>query len=85
VRSLILVDINVPVVGKTYDFQLDENAYIYDLLEEISEMIATSEQMEMVRTDSQMMLCSYESHRILPQDMTLSECGIKTGNRLIFV
>ena len=41
---MILVDIYVPGANQTYDFNLDENAKIELLLEEIAGMICQKEQ-----------------------------------------
>ena len=40
---MILVDIYVPSIGNTYDFQLDEEVPVGNVIEEISEMIGQKE------------------------------------------
>lgn len=82
---MILVDVEVPAVDKIFDFQLDENVYVSDITEEIAEMIAAARQSTFQRNDSTMLLCSYENRRILSGNMTLAECGVRTGSRLLFV
>ena len=82
---MILVDVEVPAVDKIFDFQLDENAYVSDITEEIAEMIAAAGQSTFQKNDSTMLLCSYETRQIIAGNMTLAECGIRTGSRLLFV
>ena len=82
---MILVDIYVPSVDKIYDFQLDEDAYIYAIIEEVGELIGQKEHSQIVGNIENLMLCSTKDKRILSKDSTLSECGIQTGNSLILV
>lgn len=82
---MILVDVDVPVIDKTFDFQLDENSYVSDITEEIGEIIAAVQQNTLEKSDSVMMLCSYDKRQILIGSKTLAECGIRTGSRLLFV
>ncbi len=81
---MILVDIEVPSNGKRYDFRLDENVYIWDLIDEIGAMMCAS-QGEGEEKVKDMLLCDYASRRILPLDRTLKQCGIGSGTRLTFL
>lgn len=36
---MILVDIDVPIMGNSYDFQVEENVEIAQLIEELGEII----------------------------------------------
>ena len=80
---MILVDIEVPANGRTYDFRLDENAYIADLIDEIGAMLITSS--EETKKIADMLLCDYDHRRVLPLDRTLKQCGIGSGYRLVLV
>ena len=82
---MILVDIYVPSVDKTYDFQLDEDAYIYAIIEEIGELIGQKEHSQIVGDIENLMLCTVKDKKILSKNATLSGCGIRTGNSLILV
>lgn len=82
---MILVDIFVPSVDKTYDFQLNEQTPIDMLIEEISEMIGQKEHSEVDGDVGKLILCDRESQRILEKNRTLSECGIITGKSLILI
>ncbi len=41
---MILVEIHVPAMNRAYDFQLDENADIGSVIDELAELIARKEQ-----------------------------------------
>lgn len=82
---MILVDIYVPSTGNTYDFQLDEEIPVGNVIEEISEMIGQKEHCQIVGDMSKLMLCVGKDKKILHKDYTLSECHIVTGDSLILV
>lgn len=85
VIKLILVDIDVPATGRTYDFRLDENTYIADIIDEIGGMLTTNVEEEAFETVKEMILCDYEYQRVLPLDATLKQCGIGSGYRLVLL
>ena len=82
---MILVDIEMPSTGEKYDFRLDENTYIGDLIEEIGGLLIASTEMEGPDQMKEMLLCDYENRRILPLDSTLKQCGIRSGWKLILL
>ena len=82
---MILVEIIVPSVDSTYDFQLDEDAMIYNVIGEISELISQKEHCNVVGDYKKLMLCSIKDSQILSVNKTLRECGIQTGDSLELV
>lgn len=82
---MILVDIEVPANGQTYDFRLDENAYIADLVDEIGTMLVLNGDGNTSEDIQDMLLCDCLRKRILPLDATLKLCGIGSGDRLFFI
>lgn len=82
---MILVDVYSPALNKSYDFGLEEEAQISQIIEEIVEMICQREQCSLMENGMQFALCSETDKRILPPDCTVQSCGIKTGNRLILL
>lgn len=82
---MILVDIYVPSTGQDYDFQLDQYASIASVVEELSELIAQKERCSLSGKAADLCLCSREQQCILPDNLTLDDCGIRTGSRLILV
>ncbi|MCR4640694.1 MAG: EsaB/YukD family protein [Lachnospiraceae bacterium] len=82
---MILVDIFVPSVDKTYDFQLNEEIEIHTVLEEISEMIGQKEHSRITGRVDQLLLCNYRTGSILSTNITLKEAGIVNGDKLLLV
>ena len=82
---MILVDVKVPAIDKTYDFELDETSCVSDIPEEIAEMIAAKQHYVLEKTESVPMLFNDETGQMLSADKSLYDCGIRTGNRLLFV
>lgn len=82
---MILVDIYVPGVNQTYDFNLDENARIEELLEEISGMICQKEQCTLDGSVKELLLISQDRKVVLNPELTLSHYNVAQGDRLLLV
>lgn len=82
---MILVDVFVPSVDKTYDFQLNEVVSVGAIVEEISEMIEQKEHSKIVGDTSKLLLCDKDTQKVLDKSCSLSECGVTTGRSLILV
>ncbi|MCI8865550.1 MAG: glutamyl-tRNA amidotransferase [Lachnospiraceae bacterium] len=82
---MILVDIYVPGANQTYDFNLDENAKIELLLEEIAGMICQKEQSTLEGSVKELLLVSQNRKMILNSGLTLSHYNIIPGDRLMLV
>ncbi len=82
---MILVDVYVPSVDQTYDFNLDENAKAQVIIEEIVEMIGQKEHTSIVGSIDRLMLCDRLTRRTLRGDISLLANGIKNGSSMILV
>lgn len=82
---MILVDIEVPSVDSSYDFQLDEDSSIYNIIGEISELISQKEHCVIKGSIDSLMLCTKRDCRILSVNSTLRDSGVQTGDSLILV
>lgn len=82
---MILVDIDVPGVNQIYDFNVDENAKISLLLEELSGMICQKEQCSLDGSVKELMLVSQNQHKVLSEELTLAHYNIVQGDRLLLV
>ncbi len=82
---MILVDIYVPSVNQTYDFNVDEHAKIALLLEEISGMICQKEQCSLNGSVKELLLVSQNQRKIMSQELTLAHYDISQGDRLLLV
>lgn len=80
---MIMVDIFVPILNKTYDFNLNEDAPIGAIVEEVTEMVCHREHWPLPANAQQLVL-SDEMHRcVLLQSKTLRQSGIINGSHLI--
>ncbi|MCI8978193.1 EsaB/YukD family protein [Lachnospiraceae bacterium 54-11] len=81
---MILVDIQVPVLDKIFDFELDEEACADAVLEEIQELIAGQEGLD-CEEPGKMYLYVPGQEGILTGNETLKQQGIRDGDRLILI
>ncbi|NCB91980.1 MAG: glutamyl-tRNA amidotransferase [Clostridia bacterium] len=82
---MVLVDIFVPSVNRTYDFNVDETAQVSMVQEELCSMICQKEQCGFFGDMKAFVLCDLQTRHILPKDKSLQECGVYTGKRLMLV
>lgn len=82
---MILIDLEVPVMKKKYDFQLDENIPIRDIAVQMRDMICLQEQCGMLGNTNPLTLWESEKKRLLPGNKTALECGVKTGDHLLLI
>ena len=82
---MILVDVEIPVMGVTYDFQIDENVKTADLAAELRDAICLQRQCGSVGAQNALTLWDADRRLRLPDDKTPHECGITTGMKLILV
>lgn len=82
---MVLVDIYVPSVDKTYDFSLDENANIALIIEELAEMIGQKEHTTLDGDIAALSIHDRLGKRMLLKESSLKECGIHNGSSLLLV
>lgn len=80
---MILVEVQVPVLNRRYDFELDEESLVADLTELVAELIREKEGL----TGKTKKHCFYvwEQERILREDETLKQQGVRNGNILYLI
>ena len=82
---MVLVDIYVPSVDKTYNFNLNDSIGISTVITEITEMIEQKERFEFAGDKSQLNLYFGENGQVLPKGNSLTECSVGAGSRLILI
>lgn len=82
---MILVDIYIPSLNRAYDFQVDENAPVENLMREIGEMLGNQTKAGKKPSADSFFLFSMEQEQILQGKASLKACGVKNGTRLILV
>lgn len=81
----MLVDMEFPAMSRLYQFNLNENVPVSQLLEEIVEMICQKEQTAFDGEMAKLLLCSRNRELVLDPARTLSELQIREADRLILV
>ncbi|MDO4513556.1 MAG: EsaB/YukD family protein [Lachnospiraceae bacterium] len=82
---MILVDITVPALDNTYDFRLDEDATVAEIMDEVVSMICQKEMSHLEGDEKDLLLCSQSGQVILDRAWTLRESGVRSGERLLLV
>lgn len=83
---MILVDIYVPMINEQFDYKLDENAYIADVVAQIGDILMEGiADTEMLKQKKELILCDDMNKRVLPLDETLKQNGIGNGSRLMLI
>lgn len=81
---MILVDIQVPALDRTYDFELDETLTVKKLTEKIIGIISHKEKVQSPCAE-EMYLFALGREMLLNGDFSLKEQGIGTGEKLILI
>ncbi len=81
---MILVDIQVPMLDRVYDFELDEELKAGDLLEDILMLVIKEEKCSQSKSAG-MALYAVRQERLLNQEKTLQYQGVRDGDRLILI
>ena len=82
---MIITEIYVPSVDKTYEFKLNEDISTIVIIDEIGSVICQKEQCAIKGDKSQLMLFKCEDKQILSMNLSLYENGVQSGDRLILV
>lgn len=82
---MIIVDVQVPALEKTYNLSLEEKARVSDLIEEIVELILQKEKLGFRGDVKALVLASTDLRLQMRRDKTLSDYGIESGAELILV
>lgn len=82
---MIIVDVEVPSLGRKYQFRLEEQVTIDTLIAELAEVICQKEQCNLKGEAAELCLCSREQKRILERSATLAWYGIRSADCLLLL
>ena len=82
---MIIVDVNVFILDKLYDFELKEEAKVREVIEEIVHMVEQKEKTAFTGDIGDMVLVDNFRKDILNPDYTLAQQGIDSGWNLSLV
>ena len=81
---MIVVDIQVPNLNRTYDFELDEEMKTGELLKKIIQTISEKENLKDCRED-EMLLYDLNRETVLSENRSLRQQGVKSGKQLYLI
>lgn len=82
---MILVDVFVPAIDRTYNFSLNENVPISQIVEELMEIVERKEQTLFMGNRSAVVLIHRDTRKVLHRDQTLFEAAVGSGSTLMLV
>ena len=82
---MIMIEVKVPMMGKYYDFQIDENALAGEITVDIADLVCRREQCAPEGDESELMLWELSTRRRLDNGKTAAENGLQTGSRLMLL
>ena len=80
---MMIVNISVPMLGTSYDFQIDENIQMYQVLEDVISLVCSREQCRTMADRNRVLLWEVSGGRIINRNLSAYENGLRTGSRLI--
>ena len=80
----IIVEIFVPAISESFDFQLPAAGRVYDVIREIA-YVLTATQQNITFDEQHPMLCDLDRGLILKNDAFIAETQIHDGTRLMLV
>ena len=80
---MIIVTVDVPIMGSSYDFQIDEDIPLHVIRNELTEMICRRNQCALSGKADEIMLWDVRRQVLLNPRSTAYENGLVTGSRLM--
>ena len=86
---MIIVNISIPALEKTYNFSVEEKAQIGDLIDEVSLLVYQKEGLafegDPKTVFQEMLLCSLDKGLHFDRNSSLADYGICDGSELMLV
>ena len=82
---MILVEIYVACVDKSYDFRLEKTAIVEDIIEEIITVVSQKEEIDLNINKEELTLSIVSKETIMNGALTLADYNVKQGMKLILV
>lgn len=80
---MIIVNIEIPMLGKSMDFQVDENAAVYELRDAILENLDRSMTARIDRQSGDFLLWQVHNGKMLDMNRSGAENGLESGSMLL--
>ena len=80
---MIQVEVYVPAVDRSFEFEINEHATIASIIEGLAALVVA--QTGRSWAEEEPLLCSQETGTVLPTQKTAYQCRIRPGSRLLLV
>ena len=80
---MIIVNVEIPMLGQMLDFQMNENIPLYEVQEEIVDIICRKNSCELIGEEGRILLWDAENGKLLNRNLTGFENGLLSGSQLI--
>lgn len=80
---MIIVNVDVPMLQQNLDFQMNENVPLFEVLEEMVDIICRKNSCELIGEEQRMLIWDAERGTLLNRDRSGAENGLLSGSRLI--
>lgn len=80
---MIMIDVMVPPIDESFDFEVDEKTMLSDLRKEIEDLISAKK--KLVFGTELRELFSFRKGGFLKGNMSLQDHGLQNGDRLILI
>lgn len=81
---MILLDIQVPAIDRIYDFELDEEIPVEELLKKILQLIKEKEE-NVTEKEEKLYLYAFQREKVLTESDSLKKQGVKSGETLFLI
>lgn len=81
---MIILEVEIPIMGKRYDFQIDEQVPLSEVKKEITDMICRKEQCPLQGNPDRLLVWKPDG-TLLGQELSAGECGLRTGDQIVLV
>ncbi len=82
---MIMIKVEVPILQRQYDFQIDEDQPMQEVQNEIVEMICQANQCELIGDKKRLLFYNQKNHRMITRELSAYENGLATGSVLYLV
>ncbi len=79
---MILVDVQIPMLDRVLDFELNEEMEVEKVIEDISLLAAKQENL-ICKNNREMCLYVLGQEKLLERNLSLRQQGVRAGDRLV--
>lgn len=82
---MVMVDVEVPATDRVYDFELDEESCVRELIDAMVALIVGQEKHSEVKGRELLYLYALRQEKVLNAKMNLIQQGVRNGDRLVLI